>query len=349
MSSRSVQRWPSCCSSGAGGGRAARASRIALSLHLSRAAASLDAGRGDVHRARRRAARAAHEPLVARAATRSTTSRRTSTTSRRSAPTAASCRVDAARSVRVDGRRRTAARVTVRYKVFGDRARRHLPRRSTRRTRTSTCRRRSCGRAGSTIGRRRSTFEPPAGAARGRSRRSCIPGSTPFEFTAPNLQYLMDSPVEFGPVVDPRSSRSTAARSASRCITPAPTRELDAFVARRREDRPRAGRDLRRVPGVRAGPLHVSRRLPAVRQRRRHGASQQHGDHLAGSLADATGAGCSTRVAHEFFHGWNVERIRPRSLEPFDFERANMSGELWLAEGLHAVLRPAHAEPRRAG
>ena len=38
-------------------------------------------------------------------------------------------------------------------------------------------------------------------------------------------------------------------------------------------------------------------------------------------------------VAHEFFHCWNVERIRPRSLEPFNFEHANMSGELWLAEG----------------
>jgi predicted metalloprotease with PDZ domain len=38
-------------------------------------------------------------------------------------------------------------------------------------------------------------------------------------------------------------------------------------------------------------------------------------------------------MSHEFFHLWNVERIRPASLEPFDFERANMSGELWLAEG----------------
>lgn len=38
-------------------------------------------------------------------------------------------------------------------------------------------------------------------------------------------------------------------------------------------------------------------------------------------------------VSHEFFHCWNVERIRPRSLEPFDFEEANMSGELWFAEG----------------
>lgn len=38
-------------------------------------------------------------------------------------------------------------------------------------------------------------------------------------------------------------------------------------------------------------------------------------------------------VSHEFFHAWNVERIRPKALEPFSFEAANMSGELWFAEG----------------
>ena len=38
-------------------------------------------------------------------------------------------------------------------------------------------------------------------------------------------------------------------------------------------------------------------------------------------------------LSHEFFHAWNVERIRPKALEPFDFTEANMSGELWLAEG----------------
>ncbi|MDB5119244.1 MAG: peptidase [Sphingobacteriales bacterium] len=38
-------------------------------------------------------------------------------------------------------------------------------------------------------------------------------------------------------------------------------------------------------------------------------------------------------VSHEFFHSWNVERIRPESLEPFKFDHANMSSELWLAEG----------------
>jgi predicted metalloprotease with PDZ domain len=37
--------------------------------------------------------------------------------------------------------------------------------------------------------------------------------------------------------------------------------------------------------------------------------------------------------AHEYFHSWNVKRIRPKSLEPFDFTHANMSSELWFAEG----------------
>ncbi len=37
--------------------------------------------------------------------------------------------------------------------------------------------------------------------------------------------------------------------------------------------------------------------------------------------------------AHEYFHSWNVKRIRPKTLEPFNFEHADMSGELWFAEG----------------
>lgn len=52
-------------------------------------------------------------------------------------------------------------------------------------------------------------------------------------------------------------------------------------------------------------------------------------------------------VSHEFFHCWNVERIRPRSLEPFNLEAANMSSELWFAEGFTSyyddlVLKRAH-------
>ncbi len=38
-------------------------------------------------------------------------------------------------------------------------------------------------------------------------------------------------------------------------------------------------------------------------------------------------------LSHEFFHSWNVERLRPESLEPFNFMEANVSGALWFAEG----------------
>src|SRR5207247_9617039 len=43
------------------------------------------------------------------------------------------------------------------------------------------------------------TVEPLAGM-RWQIATQLHPGSTPYEFTAPNLQYLMDSPVEFGPI-----------------------------------------------------------------------------------------------------------------------------------------------------
>ena len=39
-------------------------------------------------------------------------------------------------------------------------------------------------------------------------------------------------------------------------------------------------------------------------------------------------------TAHEFFHTWNVKRIRPRSLEPVDFTRPNVTPTLWFSEGV---------------
>jgi predicted metalloprotease with PDZ domain len=43
--------------------------------------------------------------------------------------------------------------------------------------------------------------------------------------------------------------------------------------------------------------------------------------------------GLLNTVSHEFFHSWNVERIRPKGLEPFNFQEANMTDALWMAEG----------------
>lgn len=38
-------------------------------------------------------------------------------------------------------------------------------------------------------------------------------------------------------------------------------------------------------------------------------------------------------VAHEFFHLWNVKRIRPKALEVFDYEKENYTPSLWFSEG----------------
>ncbi len=49
---------------------------------------------------------------------------------------------------------------------------------------------------------------------------------------------------------------------------------------------------------------------------------------LEGNLIDVL-----STSSHEFFHCWNVKRIRPRDIEPFDFKEADMSRSLWFAEG----------------
>ena len=39
-------------------------------------------------------------------------------------------------------------------------------------------------------------------------------------------------------------------------------------------------------------------------------------------------------VAHEYFHLWNVKRIRPVALGPFDYNNENYTKSLWIAEGI---------------
>jgi predicted metalloprotease with PDZ domain len=39
-------------------------------------------------------------------------------------------------------------------------------------------------------------------------------------------------------------------------------------------------------------------------------------------------------VAHEYFHNFNVKRIRPLALGPFDYDQENLTDMLWVSEGL---------------
>lgn len=51
-------------------------------------------------------------------------------------------------------------------------------------------------------------------------------------------------------------------------------------------------------------------------------------------------------IAHEFFHLWNVKRIRPKALEKYDYEQENYTPSLWFCEGTtsyYDILIPLRA------
>ncbi|MBG8553495.1 M61 family metallopeptidase [Hymenobacter sp. BT594] len=57
-------------------------------------------------------------------------------------------------------------------------------------------------------------------------------------------------------------------------------------------------------------------------------------------------------LAHEYFHLWNVKRIRPVALGPFDYDRENYTHMLWVSEGFTEyfsnliVQRAGYATPQ---
>jgi predicted metalloprotease with PDZ domain len=158
-------------------------------------------------------------------------------------------------------------------------------------------------------------------------------------WTAPNLDMMMDSPVEIGPhqiykwdgggrhfqiALHSQATPEVAARFArsSEAITleaagvfgsfPQYDNDVYTFLV---DDVPSASSD---------GMEHRDSTIISTNR----------------ALTKESSLNLLSSVAHEFFHSWNVERIRPRSLEPFDFERVNISGELWFAEGFTNYYGP---------
>jgi predicted metalloprotease with PDZ domain len=164
------------------------------------------------------------------------------------------------------------------------------------------------------------------------------PAATPLDFTAPNLQYLMDSPSEFGPVA--MRQFSVSGRMFRFALHHTGTdAELDSYVKDVEKIVRTEGEIFGEYPAYEPGTYtFLADYLPYA-----NGDGMEHRNSTvmtaAGSIANARLRLLDT-VAHEFFHCWNVERIRPKGLEPFDFDRADQSGELWLAEGFTQYYGP---------
>src|ERR1700689_3855242 len=148
-------------------------------------------------------------------------------------------------------------------------------------------------------------------------------GSTPNSFSASSYDTLVDAPVEIGKfeefgfdeggahfrvVVDAREWRRDRLEGSLRQITSyelklmgTPFREYTFF-------------------------FHVGPYLESG------GGGMEHANCTAIGAASVESA--VTIAAHEFFHAWNVKRIRPQALEPVDYTKEQYTRALWFAEGI---------------
>jgi predicted metalloprotease with PDZ domain len=180
-------------------------------------------------------------------------------------------------------------------------------------------------------------FEQPPGRT-WRVATQLFPTSDPLAFTAPNFHYLMDSPTEFSAhtlrtfsVPGPGGAAPQFRIALHHDGTDA---DADAFA----KDAEKIVRETVAVFGEfpqfeNNTYTFLSDYLPW--------ASGDGMEHRNSTVLSGSGAmrnpgqrgGLLGTVAHEFFHAWNMERIRARDIEPFNFEEADVSGELWLGEG----------------
>lgn len=198
----------------------------------------------------------------------------------------------------------------------------------------------------------RVTLTPPAGTT-WTVATQLMPTADARTFTAPNLQYLLDSPIEMAdllvstfsvPNADGRPSLFRLAAHAE-----ASQADLDALalmVARLvREQMAVFGELPDFEPGHYTFLLDYMPWVDADAMEHRNSTSISYpGRSLA---TPAARRAALESISHELFHVWNVERIRPADLEPFDFTRANVSCCLWFAEGFTQYYGPLLL--RRAG
>lgn len=191
----------------------------------------------------------------------------------------------------------------------------------------------------------RITFVPPAGS-NWKVGTQLFASTDPFTFTAPNLQYFMDSPTELADFVLSTFTLPNADGTPAnfRLVvhsdgTQEDVDELAKLVQRLvREQMVVFGEFPKFEPG------HYTFLLDYVRWGAVDGMEHRNSTSISSpglSLRTADGRRRALdTISHEFFHTWNVERIRPVGLEPFDFTRENITCCLWLAEGFTQYYGP---------
>ena len=175
-------------------------------------------------------------------------------------------------------------------------------------------------------------------------------GKAEGTYWAPNFQYLMDSPTELSPF-SLRQWPMTDAIGKTYLIRLAvhhmgTEAEVDTYAAKTKRVIAQHYALFGRAPRYDYGTYtFIADYMPQIA-----GDGMEHRNSTIitqpRGLAEANYAQLNT-LSHEFVHSWNVERLRPAELEPFDFTRANPTPSLWFAEGFTQYYGPLLI--RRAG
>ncbi len=171
------------------------------------------------------------------------------------------------------------------------------------------------------------TFRLPAGWRIG---TGLVPTTDSATYWAPSYDVLIDSPVLVGRFL---SYRFTAAGVPHRAVV-----DLGGGA-----QTPRAARVfvdmLRRITETEIGIFGNApyKDYTYIFVGGRGGGLEHLNSTTIGLSADVLAqdpTGAEAVSAHEFFHTWNVKRIRPVELGPFDYERPVRTLNLWLSEGV---------------
>lgn len=168
-------------------------------------------------------------------------------------------------------------------------------------------------------------------------------------YWAPNLQYFMDSPTEISAL----TMREWQVTDSGRTYTfrlalhnPGTDEDADKFVEKLKAIVPEHIKVFGELPKFDHGQYtFIADYMPQIT-----GDGMEHRNSTFISQPRSLFRGNFSQLgtaSHEFFHAWNVERIRPAELEPFDFTKANPTPSLWLAEGFTQYYGPLLI--RRAG
>jgi predicted metalloprotease with PDZ domain len=158
-----------------------------------------------------------------------------------------------------------------------------------------------------------------------------VPGDL-STFSAPDLQYFMDSPTELS-AYDERSWTVDGGRTIRITMHHLGTAaELDDYTEKAKRITAAQMRVFGEYPDYDYGTYtFIADYLPWV--------SGDGMEHRNSTIISSTGSlaenerGLLHTLAHEYFHSWNMERIRADEIEPFDFLHADPSPELWFGEG----------------